>query len=225
LCLSREKITVAQTQGAGEAVRNLAGACRLVREYKCQVSSMPVSVHGTAFFIHPSGIAVTCDHVLRYAWCKHNECGGESNGKLFSNDKKFFVYQVIGQAPQYDLAFLRIGWNEPVTSIPILEHEAYVSENAHGMSNLNNKGLFYVRGHLSTVIEMQTEFLAHPKMSVFNMPTDAGASGGPIISDRGELIAVVCGRVDNNFALGIPASDILVSVPRTPYSVILAGGR
>lgn len=208
------RTAVAQVQEPAQAVKNMAGVFRLVREYKCQVSGLDVSIQGTAFGIHPSGIAVTCWHVVKHSLCGHSKCGKSSNIKLISYDKEFYPCQIIGLAQQYDLAFLRIDWIESFTSIPVSEHEVGINENVQGVFNLQNKGLFYVRGYLSAIEEMQVETVTHPKMLIFDMATGPGASGGPILSEHGELLAVACGRTDNNFTLGIPASNILPAVKK-----------
>jgi S1-C subfamily serine protease len=214
------RVVVAQQQDTIKTDRNLTSVMVLVREIASPTSDKPITAWGTAFIIHSSGIAITCNHVIcnnaicNNVTCNHRVNDGRHNGKLFSIDKKFYPFQVIGRDPQYDLAIIQIAGNESFTSIPISEHEISISGNAHGIFNLYNNGLFYIRGYLSAINEAQTEFLAHPRMLVFNMSTAIGASGGPIISERGELIAVACGKMDSNFILGIPSSDILPAIKK-----------
>jgi S1-C subfamily serine protease len=51
-------------------------------------------------------------------------------------------------------------------------------------------------------------------MRVYNMPTVVGASGAPIMSNQGDLVAVAIGHWKDIYTLAIPSSDILPAIKK-----------
>jgi S1-C subfamily serine protease len=209
-----ERIVVAQSKGTSTADRISTSVFQLLQENVCQVYGIN-TVKGTAFIIHPSGIAVASSHTTNANFsCKHASCDEIKSGYLRSGDKITYSYQIIGRAAQYELAFLRIKESGSFVPISISEHEAGINENAFCLYNHDGLAIFCVRGYLSAISEWKVEHFVHPKMRVYNMPTVVGASGAPIMSNQGDVVAVAIGHWKDIYTLAIPSSDILPAIKK-----------
>ena len=156
--------------------------------YKCIAGKLgneevlPPFEIGTAFVIHPSGLFVTCNHVVR----------NHLTGVLLDQNNQHHLYNVVGRAPQYDLAILQ-------TIVPVELTPVRISSSL----SVNYNSIFCAIGNTDDDLLAFRGFLMKKKGNVdsmnslianamtFDMSVDNGCSGGPVFDPKGNVIGVI----------------------------------
>lgn len=139
---------------------------------------------GTGVFVHPTGMLVTCDHVL-----------GQRNGNygiIVEKPNRPFPVEVVLREPGSDLALLRTSGYQPPHTVP-LEQDSEIALNKlimcfeYGTTiTAGNKIHFAPANRLGNVTRFQN--LQHlygeagDYMLELSFPALKGASGAPVLS-------------------------------------------
>lgn len=180
------------------------------------VSSSNQQSFGTAWIVHPSGIAITANHVVD---------DRQPFGVLTSFDKTPYQYLVLAYSPQCDLAFLKVQKATAKSSynaIPVAKYDVNPGENVYAILNFAGASLARVQGIYSTSHLVFSETFVNPSALIFNMQMVGGGSGGPIVSAKGEVIAVMLGQT-HGFAQGMSSKNILPALNDTANSRTISG--
>lgn len=161
--------------------------------------------YGSAFCIHPSGLFITNNHVLRGPGSKINVIlnSGLSNQQIFEA-------KVLRQDRELDLALLRI---EAKDEIPALS--LGTAESVQELTDVIVFGYPFGR-------ELATGTEQYPAISIntgsisslrrqggelyriqLNAAVNPGNSGGPLLDSKGAVLGVVQGRVEAGFGAGL----------------------
>jgi len=115
--------------------------------------------------------------------------------------------KVVFKDPKRDLALVQLTHVPAgVPAVPLVAQSAKVAENIHsiGSSGIQDGALWrYTHGAVRQIYEKKMEFEDHFKEKILvhcwmietNAATNQGDSGGPIVNDRGQLVAIVQGAV------------------------------
>ena len=169
------------------------------------------SSNGTAWVVHPSGIAITCNHVVDSTMNSTRQ----PNGRLISFDGNEHSYQVIGCSPQHDVAFLKVSGGNSYRAIPIAQHILEQGEQVGGVWNFENMALVCTQGIYSARIPMHTDTFVNPNALIFDMLHRKGGSGGPIVSVKGDAVAMTAGQ-ENGLSIGYSSTDICLHIRMLP---------
>ncbi|MFN3198650.1 MAG: S1C family serine protease [Bradymonadia bacterium] len=178
-----------------------------------------VSGKGTAFMIHPSGLAVTNQHVI-------GEAEHLTVRTAWSSDT--FTAEVIGRDSLADLALIRVfGGQGPWPVLPLgqastLRVGDYVLAigHPHGLEYSASMGILSGKGRapdgMSAANVMRT---GSPNELFQYLQTDAaiqpGNSGGPLLNVRGEVVGVIT-AIDGRgpgIAYAVPVEAVKSLVP------------
>jgi len=141
---------------------------------------------GSGFFIHPSGLAITNDHVV----------AGQSSGdvQLVEGEKAgpYARYEVIARGASRDLALLQVHLPGPVSHLPLgrssdlpLGSSLMAIGSPQGMFPVVTTGVLGGRLNPGSIGPLMV-----PEQLLHSAPTLRGSSGCPILSDRGAVIGV-----------------------------------
>jgi HEAT repeat protein len=118
-----------------------------------------------------------------------------------------FVGEVVARDSTRDLAIIRLGGTLPATvqALPLAQKSATPGQNLHsiGASGVNlrtGEGTLwrYTEGKVRQVYRKEIRYsnvkqVVNAYIVESQSPTNPGDSGGPVVNDRGELVAVVSG--------------------------------
>jgi hypothetical protein len=152
---------------------------------------------GSGFLVSPDGLIATNHHVIRTA---------RSARVVFGDDSERPVTGVAAADPEWDLVLLKIdGRNLPALSlasgsVPPVGAKVYAIGHPEGLRNTLSDGL--VSGHRGAgdaPAFIQTTAAISP-----------GSSGGPLLSDRGEVVGITTLSLveGQNLNLAIPVSKL-----------------
>lgn len=161
---------------------------------------------GSGFFVRDNGTLVTNYHVVEEA---HGVEVKLATGEVFDN-----VF-VLGTDPRRDIAILRI----PTMPVPILHfsesdslavgERVYVVGNPMGLEGTFSEGI--VSGH---------RLLEGTQLIQITAPISSGSSGGPVLDDKGDVIAIATLSFveGQNLNLGVAARYVrsLLEMPSEP---------
>lgn len=172
--------------------------------------------YATGTVVSKDGYILTNRHVVRYY---NNE---NQTYELYSNlyyrfyDEKDYSKAVIKEvSDEYDLALLEsnISTNNYFS---LSSCSPKMSEQVHTIGNSNGFGLAYSRGYIS--IDKIYVFYENKNSIYINVsiPINEGNSGGPLVSNYGELYGIITFRLKNkngeiitNNCYCIPIDDII----------------
>ncbi len=161
---------------------------------------------GSGFFVRP-GVIATNLHVVRYML----RGGVVLTTDEMTDEPRWWVSEVLAVDDVHDVALLAVttGGNVRPPVLPMMRNEKslaigqkiYALGNPQGLSGTMSEG----------IISSQLRTDGDSSLIQITAPISAGSSGGPIISEHGEVVgvAVATMRSGQNLNFAIPASRVL----------------
>jgi Tfp pilus assembly protein PilF len=195
------------------------------------------TLRGTALILTPTGsgtgwvidldqrLMVTNEHVVG----KHEQVEvifptHGANGGLIAEIDHYrrhahrVVADVLDVDLRHDLALLRLREHPPdgVTSLKLADQEPLPSQHLHSIGNPSASGALWVysEGKVRQVYTKEWRYATGPLRSArvveTQSPINPGDSGGPVVNDAGEVVAVVSGRQSDASLMGwcIAAAEV-----------------
>jgi tetratricopeptide (TPR) repeat protein len=187
------------------------------------------TLRGTALILTPSGsgtgwvvdldqrLLITNDHVVG----KHEKVVvvfpvRGANGRpiaeigFYSQGARGIVGEVVDIDAVHDLALIRLSAPAPegVTALKLADSEPQPSERLHSIGNPSSSGALWVysEGTVRQVYLKEWRYATGPprkaRVVETQSPINPGDSGGPVVNDAGELVAVVSGRQNDASLMG-----------------------
>lgn len=176
--------------------------------YRIEVKKGSGWSRGTAFMVHPYGILATCQHVT----------DGGSEFVLYNKDGKRMPCRVAWSVPQYDVSFLMVdGDNYPALKLAN-RRLTDKNEQVFGIFNMLGEGMVSLRGFLSNGdYRIKLTKYVIPDGYLLDIPTEGGASGGPLLSADGEVLGVLSGTRgrQSTLALVVPVAYVVEAAKLT----------
>ncbi len=169
---------------------------------------------GTAYVIHPSGIAVTCLHALRFDE-PFALLAGTADGRAVG------VTRILSVAPPYDLAFVQLE-GEGFAALP-LRGDAPAGTRVFALGMPLSVHFYLIAGLLSRYEAVANEVHGRgvvPRMNL-TMASGSGFSGGPVLDDRGNALGMVDSKRD--VARGKEAYTVHSAIPAAAIRAAFAG--
>ncbi len=137
----------------------------------------------SGFILTEDGLAVTNHHVIQ----------NEDNLTLVAmtrDGRVVPVLEVVASNERDDIAIIRLGGEGPFTPLPIAR-TAHVGERVHTITHPDGKFYTYTSGEIAR-FHMEPK-RGGPPVRRIQITADyaKGSSGGPILNDRGQVVAVV----------------------------------
>ncbi len=137
----------------------------------------------TGFIATEDGIAVTNYHVIDNA----------KNATLVARTRDgrvVPVLEVLAANKADDVALIRLGGDEPYTPLPIAR-DAKVGQRVHTISHPSGRYYCYSCGEVARFFMGHNHGQHNIKRIQITAPFAKGSSGGPILNDAGQVIAIV----------------------------------
>jgi tetratricopeptide (TPR) repeat protein len=120
----------------------------------------------------------------------------------YRKDAQRFVADVIDADARQDLSVIRLREKPPAGTVALkmAAHEPGPAERLHSIGNPDASGALWVysAGNVRQVYRKEWRFATGPlraaRVVETQSPINPGDSGGPVVNDAGELVAVVSGR-------------------------------
>ena len=169
---------------------------------------------GSGFFVG-DGLVATNFHVI----------AGMTDGwvRLIGQEEKLTLAGVVAVDRLHDLAILKVGSGGPAP-LPLgrsnalsVADKVYAIGNPHGLEGTFSEGL------VSSIRRQELE-----TMLQISAPISQGSSGGPVFDDRGLVVGVAVGMLEDgqnlNFAIPVDYLIALLGKLEAPVSLADAGG-
>jgi len=162
---------------------------------------------GTGFFVSSGGNVVTNHHVLR---------GAVSADIRVPSGKVYPIREVLAEDPENDLIMVSVQIPpyevQPLsvrTSLPDIGERVVVIGSPMGLDQTVSDGI------VSAVREIQ----GSKKIIQITAPISPGSSGSPVVSMKGDVVAVACALLANgqNLNFGIPSERVSSLSPANGY--------
>lgn len=146
---------------------------------------------GTAFFINKYGVALTNNHVLDGSKpaCVYLYAQDAEDSKIYSSRKRN-IRNILWTNKQLDITIFSVeleNGEESAYFNLIGSHEP-VGNNCHILGNPQGFMASFGSGQISAYREDND--VKGRKLVQYNLSTNGGNSGGPVMNDKGEIIAV-----------------------------------
>ena len=175
-----------------------------------------------------TGFLVGPNIVLTAAHCMLGRFVIDMNNKFYlraSDDKNFEIKEVLGFDIKRDYLFLR---TEGMDSYGHLEFDPdfRIEQKVYTVGNVHGEGIAIRDGIISS--ESTDPDDPSVKFIRYSAGTSPGNSGGPLLSESGDIIALVfASTMSENFNLGTPSRDLLAAYEKyvqqdTPQKVNLS---
>lgn len=165
---------------------------------------------GTGFFIEED-VVLTNYHVIE---------GATTLFLIRSDESKAPILQVLGYAPNLDLAILKVGCTGK--PIPFNTHGITVGEKTYAIGNPLGYSFTFSDGMVTNkeVVDHNWE-LKDAKVFMTNTPISSGNSGGPLLNEYGEAMGVTTAvRTDGqNLNFVVDISQVAKVSTKNPMSV------
>jgi len=199
---------------------------------------------GTALILTPSGsgtgwvidleqgLMVTNEHVVEKheqveVIFPHYDKSGRPIAEFADYRRKArgITAEIVDVDVRHDLALLRLREQPPedVAALLLAEEEPRPAEHLHSIGNPSASGALWVysEGTVRQVYLKEWRYATGPLRSARVVETQApinpGDSGGPVVNDAGELVAVVSGRQNDASLMGwcIAAAEVRTFIDKT----------
>jgi tetratricopeptide (TPR) repeat protein len=202
------------------------------------------TLRGTALILTPTGsgtgwvidreqrLLVTNEHVVgkheqvRIVFPLHG-ANGRPIAELdyYRRQAQSILADVVDVDQRHDLALLRLREQPPegVIALKLALEEPRPSEHLHSIGNPSASGALWVYsdGTVRQVYNKEWRYATGPLRSArvveTQSPINPGDSGGPVVNDAGELVAIVSGRQNDASLMGwgIAAAEVRTFVDET----------
>lgn len=170
-------------------------------------TTVPGKSLGSGFVVHPSGLVISNEHVIRYAT--------SIRGHLANGDD--FDLQVLATSPAVDLALLRIrGGQLPFDVLPMgTSAEVGVGDHVIAVGNPLGLGHSVSHGVVSQTGRNLFHMFPDENRATDFIQTDAainpGSSGGPLVTLTGAWIGVNTATLSETQGIGfaVPSSQVV----------------
>lgn len=160
-------------------------------------------VQGSGFFIDPSGLAVTANHVVSGAAIIRVRVPGENQPRSA---------QVIGTSECSDFALIKVD-GEDFEHLNWFAGELSVGDEIYA-AGYGGGNYTLTRGIVSQVeVQASTEWTSTTGGFEHDARTSPGTSGGPVVSSTGEVVGVTYALSEffsQSWAIGAPVAQALV---------------
>ncbi|OHB57500.1 MAG: hypothetical protein A2Y12_15920 [Planctomycetes bacterium GWF2_42_9] len=143
----------------------------------------------TGFFISPDGFLLTAYHAVR-----------KSENIQVQYDKKQYKAKVVDKSESLDVAVIKIDGND-FSYLPISSKESQTGDAVFTMGyplvSLQGTEVKFTEGSISSL----SGSADNPHYFQISAPVQPGNSGGPLISQNGEVIGLIIARLNDMSAL------------------------
>jgi serine protease Do len=158
------------------------GVLVIARLYLCGKCDKLHASHASGFVATKDGLAITNEHVMENADEKT-----QSFVAMTRDGKVHPIVEVLAANPNDDVALIRLA-GEGFTPLPIAESSA-VGQRVHVVSHPMGRFYEYGQGHIGR-FHLSRRHNNARRVSVTSV-YGGGSSGGPIVNDRGQVVAIV----------------------------------
>lgn len=164
---------------------------------------------GSGFFVTPSGLVLTNDHVVS---------GASTIAVEVANESRRYPARVVGTDYSLDLALLQVQLAHPVPALALsgpaharVGSWAVAIGNPEGLRSTVTMGVVSALGRSFTIASRHYRDLLQT-----DAPINPGNSGGPLLSLDGHVIGVNTAVATTGYGLGfaIPAASVRAALPR-----------
>ena len=166
---------------------------------------------GAAFFVHPSGIAVTCYHAMKFPE-PFALSAAMADGKVLK------VVRILAVYPRQDVAFIKIEGGGGANCLP-LQADAPAGMRVHALGHPAAWHFYMIEGTLARYgVKRDTEKTGAVMPARLNLSVDSGPgfSGGPVLDPAGNVVGMIdsmnetlTGKTIYKVHSAIPANQIL----------------
>lgn len=146
---------------------------------------------GTAFFINKQGVALTNHHVLdgSESACVFLYAEDAEDSKIYSSRRRN-IRNIFWTNKELDITVFSVELerDEEAAYFNLISQHDPVGNNCHILGNPKGFMASYASGQISAYRE--DDEVKGRKLIQYNMSTNGGNSGGPVMNDKGEIIAV-----------------------------------
>lgn len=146
---------------------------------------------GTAFFINKNGVALTNNHVLDGSKpaCVYLYAQDAEDSKIYSSRRRN-IRNILWTNKALDITVfsVELEQNEEAAYFNLISQHEPVGNNCHILGNPQGFMASYASGQISAYRDDAQ--VKGRKLIQYNMSTNGGNSGGPVMNDKGEIIAV-----------------------------------
>ena len=146
---------------------------------------------GTAFFINKDGVALTNNHVLDGSKpaCVYLYAEDAEDAKIYSSRKRN-IRNILWTNKELDVTVFSVELEnrEESPCFSLIKRHEPVGNNCHILGNPQGLMASYASGQISAYRD--DDAVTGRKLVQYNMSTNGGNSGGPVMNDKGEIIAV-----------------------------------
>ena len=169
-----------------------------------RVKTQTATYYGSGFV--GEGLIATCEHVLE----------GMTSGTVESvlNETKYPITTILAVSEKHDLAIIEVkGFTAP--ALPLGDSDTVqVGETVYVAGNPKKwKGSFSI-GFVNAIRPEGNEFISG-KILHISAPVSLGSSGGPVMNNRGEVVAILGGQEFDtqnlNFAVSVNHLKVLLA--------------
>ena len=149
------------------------------------------STIGTAFFISKDGLALTNNHVLpsKNGACVYRYADQADDSGIYQENRRN-IAEILWTNPSLDITLFQVELNdgETVPFFPLARKHEPKGRNCHLFGNPQGYMASYSGGHISAY--QQDQEVPGRQLVQYELATNSGNSGGPVMNDNGEVIAV-----------------------------------
>lgn len=158
------------------------GVLVIARMYLCGKCENLHASPASGFVIRKDGLAVTNHHVI-----ENTDEKTQSFVAMTRDGKVHPIVEVLAANPNDDVALIRLA-GEGFTPLPIAE-SSEVGQRVHVVSHPMRRFYEYGQGHIGR-FHLSRRHNNARRVSVTSV-YGGGSSGGPIVNDRGQVVAIV----------------------------------
>lgn len=141
---------------------------------------------GTGFFVTDTGIIATNAHVIK----------GCQSIAVKSRDLGIYSATVVTADARNDIAVLKLEKFDKKSPAPALNYRARLGESSY-VFGFPLTGVLSDTGNFTTGTVSSLQGIGNDSSKIqISTPVQPGNSGGPVLDDKGNLIAVVVGKLD-----------------------------
>ena len=146
---------------------------------------------GTAFFINKQGVAITNNHVLdgSKSACVYLYAQDAEDSKVYSSRRRN-IRNILWTNPDLDITIFSVELEngEEVPYFNLISQPEPPGNDCHILGNPQGLIASYAKGVISAYRD--DDEVSGRKLVQYDLATNGGNSGGPVMNDKGEIIAV-----------------------------------